>query len=105
MITENGLGAYDTLTEDGKIHDNYRIDYLREHIKAMKRASDYGVPILAYCPWSAVDLLSTSNGVKKRYGFIYVDRTDDDPKQCKRLKKDSFEWYKKVIASNGEELD
>lgn len=105
MITENGMGAFDTLTEDGKIHDDYRIQYLREHIKAMKRAMDYGVEVLAYCPWSALDLISTSNGVKKRYGFIYVDRTDDDPKECKRLKKDSFYWYQKVIKSNGAELD
>lgn len=105
MVTENGLGAFDTLSEDGKIHDDYRIDYLRNHIKAMKKAIDYGVEVLAYCPWSALDLLSTSNGVKKRYGFIYVDRSDDDPKECARLKKDSFYWYQKVIKSNGEELD
>ncbi len=105
MITENGLGAFDTLTEDGKVHDEYRIKYLKEHIKAMKRAMDYGVEVWAYCPWSAVDLLSTSNGVKKRYGFIYVDRTDDDPKECKRIKKDSFYWYKNVIESDGTELD
>lgn len=105
MITENGLGAYDSLTEDFKVHDDYRINYLKEHIKAMKRAMDYGVEILAYCPWSAVDLLSTSNGVKKRYGFIYVDRTDDDAKECRRIKKDSFYWYKKVINSNGENLE
>lgn len=105
MITENGLGAYDTLTEDGKIHDSYRIDYLREHIKSMKRAMDKGVEVLGFNPWSAVDLLSTSNGVKKRYGFIYVDRTDDDPKDCKRIRKDSFYWYQKVCKSNGKELD
>lgn len=105
MITENGLGAYDTLTEDGKVHDSYRIDYLREHIRAMKRAIDKGVEVLSYNPWSAVDLLSTSNGVKKRYGFIYVDRTDDDPKECARIRKDSFYWYQKVLASNGADLD
>uniref|UniRef100_UPI004026372B glycoside hydrolase family 1 protein n=1 Tax=Holdemanella biformis TaxID=1735 RepID=UPI004026372B len=105
MITENGLGAYDELTEDGKIHDEYRIDYLRAHIKAMKKAMDYGVEVLAYCPWSAVDLLSTSNGVKKRYGFIYVDRTDDDPKECARIRKDSFYWYQKVIQSQGADLE
>lgn len=105
MITENGLGAYDELTEDGKIHDEYRIDYLRAHIKAMKKAMDYGVEVLAYCPWSAVDLLSTSNGVKKRYGFIYVDRTDDDPKECARIRKDSFYWYQKVIQSQGTDLE
>ena len=101
MITENGMGAYDTLTEDGKIHDQYRIDYLRTHIQAMKKAMDAGVKMIAYCPWSAVDLLSTSNGVKKRYGFIYIDRDDDDPKECARIRKDSFYWYEKLIKSNG----
>lgn len=105
MITENGLGAYDTLAEDGKVHDDYRIDYLRQYIAAMKRAIDKGVEVIAYCPWSAIDLLSTSNGVKKRYGFIYVDRTDDDPKECARIRKDSFYWYQKVIASRGVDLD
>ncbi|MBP5280051.1 MAG: glycoside hydrolase family 1 protein [Erysipelotrichaceae bacterium] len=105
MITENGLGAYDTLTADRKIHDDYRIDYLRSHIAAMKKAIDYGVEMIAYCPWSAVDLLSTSNGVKKRYGFIYIDRTDDDPKNCERIRKDSFFWYQKVLGSNGQDLD
>lgn len=105
MITENGLGAFDRLTEDGYIHDDYRIDYLKKHVKAIKKAIDFGVEMIAYCPWSALDLLSTSNGVKKRYGFIYVDRTDDDPKACKRIRKDSFYWYKKVIASQGEMLD
>lgn len=105
MITENGLGAYDALTEDGRIHDNYRIDYLRGHVKAMKKAIDKGVKVLSYNPWSAVDLLSTSNGMKKRYGFIYVNRTDDDPKQCARMRKDSFYWYQKVLRSNGSDLD
>lgn len=104
MITENGLGAYDDLTEDGKIHDPYRIDYVEKHIKAIKNAIDFGVDVLAYCPWSAIDLLSTSNGYKKRYGFIYVDRNDDDPKECKRIRKDSSYWYEKVIKSNGESL-
>lgn len=105
MITENGLGAYDELTSDGKIHDDYRIDYLKKHIKAMKKAIDFGVEVIAYNPWSAIDLLSTSNGVKKRYGFVYVDRTDKDIKKLKRYKKDSFYWYKRVISSNGSELD
>lgn len=104
MITENGLGAYDMLTEDGKVHDNYRIAYLKAHVEAMQRAMHYGVELLGYMPWSALDLLSTSNGVKKRYGFIYVDRTDEDPKECGRIKKDSFYWYQKVIASRGEDL-
>ncbi len=104
MITENGLGAYDTLTSDGKIHDDYRIDYLKKHILAMQKAMDKGVEVIAYCPWSCMDLLSTSNGVKKRYGLIYIDRSDDDIKQCKRYRKDSFYWYAKVLASNGEQL-
>lgn len=104
MITENGLGAFDKLTSDGKIHDYYRIDYIKGHISAIKRAIDYGVEMIAYCPWSAIDLLSTSNGVRKRYGFIYVDRTDEDPKECKRIPKDSYHWYKSVIQSNGENL-
>ncbi|MCD8120778.1 MAG: glycoside hydrolase family 1 protein [Clostridiales bacterium] len=104
MITENGLGAFDTLTEDGQVHDDYRIAYLKAHIEAMGKAMDAGVEVLAYCPWSAIDLLSTSNGVKKRYGFVYVDRTDDDPKECRRLRKDSFYWYQNVIRTNGQQL-
>lgn len=100
MITENGLGAFDELIE-GRVHDDYRIDYLEKHILAIKKAIDYGVEVWAYCPWSAIDLLSTSNGVKKRYGFVFIDRTDDDPKECKRIRKDSFEWYKSVIKENG----
>lgn len=104
MITENGMGAFDELTEDGRVHDDYRIDYLRRHIASLKKAVDSGVEVIGYCPWSAIDLLSTSNGVKKRYGFVYVDRTDDDPKECKRIRKDSFWWYKGVIESNGADL-
>mgnify|MGYP000012634572 FL=1 len=104
MVTENGLGAYDELTADEQVHDTYRIDYLRDHIAATQRAMSMGVEVLGYMPWSALDLLSTSNGYKKRYGLIYVDRTDADPKDCRRIKKDSFHWYKKVIASNGADL-
>ena len=105
MICENGFGAYDKLEADGSIHDPYRIDYLREHIKAMKAAIENGAEVLGYNPWSAFDLLSTSNGIAKRYGFIYVDRTDDDAKECKRYRKDSFYWYKNVIATNGKNLE
>ena len=71
----------------------------------MKRAIDKGVEVIAYCPWSAIDLLSTSNGVKKRYGFIYVDRTDEIDIRIARIRKDSFYWYQKVIASRGVDLD
>lgn len=104
MITENGMGAYDTLTDDKKVHDSYRIDYLRAHIQAIQRAMHYGVEVLAYNPWSFMDLLSTSNGYKKRYGFVYVDR-DEEGGSCERIKKDSYYWYQKVIATNGADLD
>ena len=104
MITENGLGAYDVLTKDKQIHDTYRIDYMHSHIAAIKKAIDLGVEVLAYSPWSAMDLLSTSNGYAKRYGFIYIDRDEKDPKVCKRYKKDSFYWYQQVIETNGEKL-
>ena len=104
IITENGLGAYDTLTEDGKVHDQYRINYLRQHIEQMRLAITDDVEMMGYCPWSAIDLISTHEGMKKRYGFIYVDRDEFDLKTMKRYRKDSFYWYKKVIASNGEDL-
>lgn len=105
MITENGMGAYDKMDEDGKIHDEYRISYLKEHIKAMKHAMNEGVEVISYNPWSFIDLISTSNGFKKRYGFVYVNRTDDDLKDLNRYKKESFYWYQKVIKSNGTILD
>ena len=104
LITENGLGAYDKLEEDGSVHDQYRIDYLRAHSEQMRLAISDGVQMLGYCPWSAVDLISTHEGIVKRYGFIYVNRDEFDLKDLKRYRKDSFYWYKKVIASNGEEL-
>ena len=104
IITENGLGAYDTLTEDGKIHDNYRIEYLRKHIEQLKIAAEEGCEMMGYCPWSAIDLVSTHEGIVKRYGFIYVNRDEFELKDMKRYRKDSFYWYKKVIATNGEDL-
>ena len=100
IITENGLGTPDIL-EDGKVHDSYRIDYLRNHIKACELAIEDGVEMLGYCPWSFMDLLSSAQGFKKRYGLVYVNRTDDDLLDMKRIKKDSFYWYQKVIANNG----
>ena len=99
------MGAYDTLTEDGKVHDQYRINYLRQHIQQMHLAITDGVKMMGYCPWSAIDLISTHEGVKKRYGFIYVDRDEFDLKDMKRIKKDSFYWYQKVCKSNGADLD
>ncbi|QEH61970.1 6-phospho-beta-glucosidase [Spiroplasma chinense] len=104
LLTENGIGAYDKLTDEGKIHDQYRIEYYQNHFKYMFEAIEEGVELFGYCPWSAFDLVSTHEGIKKRYGFIYVDRTDDDVKECKRYKKDSFDWYKKVIDSNGSDI-
>ncbi|MBE8598121.1 glycoside hydrolase family 1 protein [Xenorhabdus sp. BG5] len=104
MITENGFGADDKLESDGSIHDDYRINYIQQHINAIKRAMDYGVKVLSYNPWSFIDLLSTSNGYKKRYGFVYVNRTDKDIKDLSRYKKDSFYWYQNVIHTRGGSL-
>lgn len=109
IITENGYGRPDTLEADGSIHDSYRIEHLRETIKQMKIGIEEGANIIGYCPWSAVDLVSTREGITKRYGFIYVDRDEDDEKaktaEMKRYRKDSFYWYKKVIETNGKILD
>jgi 6-phospho-beta-glucosidase len=100
LVTENGLGAFDELTEDGRVHDGYRIDYLAQHIEQIQYAITDGVDVLGYCPWSAIDLVSTHQGVRKRYGFIYVDRDEFDLKEMKRFKKDSFFWYQQLIAHN-----
>ncbi len=105
LITENGLGAYDTLEEDGSIHDEYRIEYLRQHVKAIEEAIDDGCEVLGYCTWSFQDLFSWLNGYAKRYGFVYVDRDEESEKELKRYKKDSFYWYKQVIETNGENLE
>ena len=105
MIVENGLGAYDTVEEDGSIHDTYRIDYLKKHIEQMKLAVEDGVDLMGYTPWGCIDLVSASTGeMAKRYGFIYVNKFDDGTGDLSRQRKDSFYWYKKVIESNGEDL-
>lgn len=105
MVDENGLGAYDTVADDGSIHDDYRIEYLREHIRQMREAVIDGVDLLGYTPWGCIDLVSASTGeMAKRYGFIYVDKHDDGTGTLERKRKDSFFWYQKVIESNGEEL-
>ncbi|RCS73497.1 glycoside hydrolase family 1 protein [Vibrio casei] len=104
LISENGLGAFDTLTEDGKVHDDYRINFLKEHVQAIEAAIDDGCEVLGYCTWSFQDLFSWLNGYTKRYGFVYVDRDEESEKELKRYKKDSFYWYQKVIESNGKEL-
>ena len=103
MVVENGLGAQDIL-EDGKVHDEYRIEYLRQHIEAMKEAIEDGVELLGYMPWSALDLIALSTGsIDKRYGFIYVDVDNQGKGTFKRYRKDSFFWYKKIIESNGQD--
>lgn len=104
LITENGLGEFDTLEENEVVNDDYRIHYLKSHIKACREAVTDGVELLGYCTWSFTDLLSWLNGYQKRYGFVYVDREEDDLKELKRIKKNSFYWYKDVIKSNGENL-
>lgn len=105
MIAENGLGAYDTLNEDGTVHDDYRIYYLREHVRAMKEAIADGVDCIAYMPWGCVDLVSAGTGeMRKRYGFVYVDIDDQGNGTLNRYRKDSFYWYKKCVESNGENL-
>ncbi|EII0217725.1 glycoside hydrolase family 1 protein [Listeria monocytogenes] len=105
FIVENGLGAYDTVEEDGKIHDDYRIDYLRKHIEQMKEAIADGVDLIGYTSWGPIDLVSASTSeMSKRYGFIYVDQDDWGKGTLERSRKDSFFWYKKVIETNGEDL-
>jgi 6-phospho-beta-glucosidase len=105
FIVENGLGAYDKVEEDGSIHDQYRIDYLTQHIEQMKEAIGDGVELLGYTAWGPIDLVSFSTSeMSKRYGFIYVDQDDEGNGTLERSRKDSFDWYKNVIATNGEQL-
>lgn len=105
FIVENGFGAYDKVEDDG-IHDSYRVEYLKVHIEEMKKAMfEDGVPVMGYTPWGCIDLVSAGTGeMEKRYGFIYVDKDNKGNGSLERRKKDSFEWYKKVIESNGEVL-
>lgn len=106
IIVENGMGAYDQVESDGSIHDPYRINYFREHFKQMKEAVEEGVELFGYTSWGCIDLISAGTSqMSKRYGFIYVDQDDEGNGTLERKKKDSFYWYKKVIESNGEDLD
>lgn len=106
MVVENGLGAVDTVEADGSIHDSYRIDYLRGHIRALGEALADGVDLIGYTPWGCIDLVSAGTGeMKKRYGFIYVDKDNEGKGTLDRSRKDSFYWYQQVIGSNGAELD
>ena len=105
LIAENGIGAVDVMEADGTIHDPYRVDYFRDHILQIKEAVKDGVNVIGFTPWGCIDLVSASTSqMSKRYGFIYVDLDDEGKGTLKRSRKDSFEWYKKVIATNGEDL-
>ncbi|MFD1465018.1 glycoside hydrolase family 1 protein [Lapidilactobacillus mulanensis] len=101
LITENGIGGRDELAADGKIHDDYRIQYLSAHIQEMTQAIHEGVDVIGYCSWSALDVVSTHEGMRKRYGLIYVNRTDTELRDLKRYPKDSFYWYQGVIRNGG----
>lgn len=105
FIVENGLGMRDEVTEDEKVHDEYRIAYFRSHFQEMIRAVDEGVELLGYTSWAPIDLISASSSqMSKRYGFVYVDQDDEGNGTLERLRKDSFHWYQRVIATNGEDL-
>ncbi|MFT8812174.1 glycoside hydrolase family 1 protein [Oenococcus sp.] len=104
LVLENGIAHTEEPDAKGEINDEYRIDYLRDHIQELKRAVHDGVKIIGYLTWSAIDLHSTREGFVKRYGFIYVNRTEHDLLDLRRVPKKSFYWYKKVIASNADDL-
>lgn len=104
IVTENGLGAFDKLQPDGTIDDSYRIEFFRKHIEQIQLAVSDGVDVFGFCPWSAIDLVSTHQGSSKRYGFVYVNREEFDLKDLRRIPKKSFYWYKNLIETNGEVL-
>ena len=105
FIVENGLGAPDVVNKDGTIDDDYRIQYLSQHIEQVKLALDDGIDLMGYLTWGPIDVISATEGqMAKRYGFIYVDRDDQGNGTLKRSKKKSFNWYKKVIQANGEDV-
>ncbi len=101
IITENGIGAYDVLKDDGTVEDDYRIDYYRQHLTMCHKAIEAGVQLIGYSPWSAMDLVSVHEGMKKRYGFIFIDRDEENEKELARYRKKSFYWYRRVISNNG----
>jgi 6-phospho-beta-glucosidase len=105
FITENGIGVREELDENMTVEDQYRIDYLKEHIEQMKLAMEEGVEVFGYLTWGSTDILSSQGEMKKRYGFIFVNREETDLRDLKRYKKKSFYWFQKVIASNGAELE
>lgn len=101
IITENGMAYSEKLDSDGKIHDAYRIEYLKAHINQCKEVIDEGIELFGYCPWSFLDVVSSHQGFAKRYGLVYINRTDTDAMDCRRIPKDSYYWYKNVIGHNG----
>lgn len=105
FVVENGLGQIDTPDENGEIHDDYRIDYVRQHVTSIKEAIQDGVEIMGYTYWGPIDIVSAGTGeMEKRYGFVYVDRNNQGKGSQERIKKDSFHWYAQLIASNGKNL-
>ncbi|AGY41385.1 Beta-glucosidase; 6-phospho-beta-glucosidase [Mesoplasma florum W37] len=100
MITENGIGGYDEIDSNGKIDDSYRIKYMNDHIIQIKEALNENVDFIAYNCWSAFDLISVHEGIRKRYGLVFVDRTDEEVKECKRIRKESSYWYSNFIKEN-----
>lgn len=105
FIVENGMGNIDKVEADGTINDDYRIDYIREHLKALKEVIKDGVEMIGYTYWGPIDIVSAGTGeMTKRYGFVYVDKDNDGNGTLKRTKKKSFEWFKRVIATNGDDL-
>jgi len=104
MVTENGLGDFDQLEDGDRVHDTARISYLESHVIACKQAISDGVVLLGYCAWSFTDILSWLNGYQKRYGFVYVNRDENHVMDLRRVRKDSFFWYQKVISDNGRSL-
>ena len=106
MIAENGFGQIESLNDRNELNDDYRIDYLREHLRAILKAIRHGVEVFAYCAWSPIDMVSSGTSeMKKRYGFIYVDQDDYGKGSHKRYCKASYYWYQKVIQTNGKSIE
>ncbi|MCY8928810.1 glycoside hydrolase family 1 protein [Bacillus subtilis] len=104
FITENGIGVREELDENQTVEDQYRIDYLRKHIEQMKLAMEEGVDVIGYLSWGSTDILSSQGEMKKRYGFVFVNRDETNLRDLNRYKKKSFDWFKGVISSNGVKL-
>lgn len=106
MIAENGFGQIEELNEEHTVHDDYRIEYIKEHIKALQKAIQHGVHVFAYCAWSPIDMVSSGTSeMKKRYGFVYNDQDDEGKGTHHRYPKDSYWWYRNVILSNAKDLE